>query len=125
MKIVCPSGADFAARSVPTMPAAPARLSTTTCWPRYSESLGLIVRATMSVPPPGGKATMMRTGLEGNDCAAANGPPASSANPNVTCNDKRMTDPGGLRWTRLWLAEKRDHEACTTALRVKWHICLA
>src|SRR5687767_7962272 len=97
MKIVYPSGADFAARSVPTMPAAPARLSTTTCWPRDSESLELIVRATMSVPPPGGKATMMRTGLDGKDCASADGPQMASANPNVIGNDSRMADPNGWR----------------------------
>jgi hypothetical protein len=27
------------------------------------------MRATMSVPPPGGNATMMRTGFAGNCCA--------------------------------------------------------
>ena len=46
-------------------PLAPVRLSTTTCWPRNSESLGATMRAVMSVPPPGEKGEMKRTGLDG------------------------------------------------------------
>src|SRR5688572_14243108 len=44
---------------------APPRLSTMTCWPRYSPSFGATTRATMSLVPPGGKPTMKRMGFEG------------------------------------------------------------
>src|SRR3954469_24817424 len=40
-------------------------------WPRISAILGVTVRATMSVPPPGGNGTMTRIGLDGKACANA------------------------------------------------------
>src|SRR3954466_11088055 len=40
-------------------------------WPRISAILGVTVRATMSVPPPGGNGTMTRIGLDGEGCASA------------------------------------------------------
>src|SRR5258708_27543289 len=51
--------------SVPILPAAPARFSTTTGWPQRSPSFCATIRAMMSVPPPGVKATTIRTGLAG------------------------------------------------------------
>ena len=51
--------------SVAMLVVAPGRFSTTNGWPRYSESFGASKRAMMSVPPPGGKPTSMRTGREG------------------------------------------------------------
>src|SRR6266700_1521616 len=52
ISIVYPSGADLATMSVPMLPPAPGRLSTTTCCARRSESFCAIERAMMSVPPP-------------------------------------------------------------------------
>src|SRR5688572_4070758 len=66
MKSVWPSASARAAASVPIVPLAPARFSTTTACPQISPRRGAMRRATMSVPPPGGKATMTRTGLVGN-----------------------------------------------------------
>src|SRR4051812_31186032 len=40
-------------------------------WPRIAAILGVTVRATMSVPPPGGNGTMTRIGLDGKVCASA------------------------------------------------------
>jgi len=39
------------------------------CWPNASASRGVIVRATMSAPEPGGNETMTRTGFTGYDWA--------------------------------------------------------
>ena len=50
---VCPSGAALATISVPMMPFAPARLSTTKGLPSASVSGGARSRATTSVAPPG------------------------------------------------------------------------
>src|SRR5687768_1651957 len=43
----------------------PARFSTTTGWPKNSESFGAMTRAEKSVPPPGDVGTIRRTGLVG------------------------------------------------------------
>src|SRR5712692_9903689 len=60
------------------LPPAPARFSTTTCWPRFSASVFATMRATVSVPPPGSKPTTVVTGLPGKPpCARA---PAAKAN---------------------------------------------
>src|SRR2546425_1520090 len=63
---VWPSGGDFATRSVPTTVPAPGRFSTITGWPQTSCILPATRRPMMSVAPPGGKGTTMRTGLVGN-----------------------------------------------------------
>ena len=42
-----------------------------TCWPSASDSGCAIVRAVVSVPPPGAKPTSMRTGLVGYSAACA------------------------------------------------------
>src|SRR4051812_46997163 len=68
--IVYPSGAAFATSSVPMMPFAPPRLSTTTCAPSASAIPGATVRATISTTPPGGKPTTKRSGFAGNASAA-------------------------------------------------------
>src|SRR6266403_383966 len=58
------------------LPPAPARFSTSTCWPRFSPSVLATIRATVSVPPPGSKPTTIVTGLLGKlpcaDAVAAN-----------------------------------------------------
>ena len=46
-------------------PAAPALVSTMHWWPHIAVSLLPTTRASASVPPPGGKPTMMRTGALG------------------------------------------------------------
>src|SRR5437773_5643026 len=50
-------------------PPAPARFSTTNCWPRVSLSFAPTILAMMSTGPPGAKGTMTRTGLFGQSCA--------------------------------------------------------
>ena len=55
----------FAAASVPTIEPAPGRLSTTTVWPRLSDSFVPITRAAKSVVPPGAYGTSMRIGRAG------------------------------------------------------------
>src|SRR2546422_10437593 len=61
------------------LPPAPARFSTSTCWPRFSPSVLATIRATVSVPPPGSKPTTIVTGLLGKlpcaDAVAANSSP--------------------------------------------------
>src|SRR5436309_13561587 len=61
------------------LPPAPARFSTTTCWPRFSPIVLATIRATVSVPPPGSKPTTIVTGLLGKlpcaDAVAANRTP--------------------------------------------------
>src|SRR5258708_3042499 len=51
------------------LPPAPARFSTTNCWPRLSLSFAPTILAMMSTGPPGAKGTMTRTGLLGQSCA--------------------------------------------------------
>src|SRR5712691_925094 len=51
------------------LPPAPARFSTTNCWPRLSLSFAPTILAMMSTGPPGAKGTMRRTGLFGQSCA--------------------------------------------------------
>src|SRR5713226_9414681 len=61
------------------LPPAPARFSTSTCWPRFSPIVLATIRATVSVPPPGSKPTTIVTGLLGKlacaDAVAANRTP--------------------------------------------------
>src|SRR5512145_1049109 len=83
---VCPSGVASATMRVPTVPPAPGRLSTITCWPRVSVSFIAIARAVMSGCPPGVKPTTMRIGRFGkldtasDFCAAA----AEDTQPHAT-----------------------------------------
>ena len=51
--------------AVPMEPEAPGLFSTMTGWPNRSESFCAIKRAAVSVGPPAGKATTMRTTLSG------------------------------------------------------------
>src|SRR3954470_12713853 len=60
-------------------PPAPARFSTTTCCPRSSPSAGAMMRAVVSVPPPGSKPTTVVMGLAGYPCANAPAAKASAA----------------------------------------------
>src|SRR5882672_3431080 len=59
------------------LPPAPGRFSTTMLWPTFSESFFTMMRAVMSVPPPGANPTTIVTGRFGNvPCARA---PAAAA----------------------------------------------
>jgi len=49
----------------PIEPEAPPRFSITTCRPRTSDRRGWKMRAMVSVEPPGGKGTTIRTGRSG------------------------------------------------------------
>src|SRR6266571_329281 len=83
---VWPSGAAFAAASVPMMPPAPPWLSATTCLPRRSASWKAIMRPTTSLLPPGGNGMMSRTGLLGYGWAEAfaySAAAKSASNPRV------------------------------------------
>jgi len=62
-----PSGFAFFTNSAATTPPAPGRFSMITGAPRSCASLSEASRAAMSVLPPGGPPTTMRTGV----CAAA------------------------------------------------------
>ena len=62
---VYPSGAAFFAISIPMIPLAPERLSTTTCCFICSASLPATIRARISGEPPGGEGTRKRIGLVG------------------------------------------------------------
>src|SRR6185436_3608131 len=55
--------------SLATVPPAPARFSTITCWPMRSESLAARIRPKVSELPPGACGTMRRTGFVGHCCA--------------------------------------------------------
>src|SRR4051812_42318242 len=49
----------------------PGRLSTTTVWPQVLPSFSDATRASVSLKPPGGYGTTMRTAWSGKPCAAA------------------------------------------------------
>src|SRR5678816_1990936 len=70
------------------LPPAPARFSTTTCWPSSSPIGFCRMRAVVSVPPPGSKPTTTVTGLFGYaPCASAphaNGKPRAAASTLVS-----------------------------------------
>src|SRR5688572_19247194 len=68
------------------LPCAPARLSMTTCWPHSSASFAPRMRASASVPPPGGNGTMKRTGFSGKRSCAATG----KASAQASNHQKRM-----------------------------------
>src|ERR1041384_837063 len=53
------------------VPPAPVLFSTTTCWPSSSPSFGAMIRAVVSVPPPGSKPTIVVMGFTGQVCASA------------------------------------------------------
>src|SRR5262249_11392167 len=71
MYAVSPSFGDFATASAAVVPAAPARFSTTTAWPRISANGCAINRAEMSVPPPALAPTTRRMGRVGQSWALA------------------------------------------------------
>jgi hypothetical protein len=70
-KRVWPSGAALATISAAIVVPAPGRFSTITCWPRLFVISAAVVRANVSVAPPGANGTSMRIGLFGKLCACA------------------------------------------------------
>src|SRR5512133_3847710 len=78
--------------SAPTLPPAPARLSTMNCCPNAFESSGAIARARMSVVPPAGKGTTMRTGLAGQATCANAGAAASAADIAIVVRTNRLLE---------------------------------
>jgi hypothetical protein len=62
---------DLASNSAAMRPALPGRFSTSTGWPRVSDSFCAAMRARMSLAPPGTKPTSMRSGRCGKACACA------------------------------------------------------
>src|SRR5262245_10639888 len=73
------------------VPDAPGRFSTTTGWPSCVCSRSPSARAMTSVALPGVKATMMRSGLEGQACAAAGPAAASSSVPSTHSNPRLIS----------------------------------
>ena len=65
-----PSGVAFATMAVPIVPPAPVRFSITTGCPQFSLIFCAMMRASVSVPPPGENGTTKRIGLVGNFCCA-------------------------------------------------------
>src|SRR5574341_754003 len=65
--------------SAPMVPPPPARLSTTTVCPKASLSFCPMLRAMMSVPPPGANGTTSLTGRTGYFCCASIAPAATSS----------------------------------------------
>ena len=87
------------------LPPAPGRLSTTTCWPSRSPSLGATIRTVASVEPPGGKVTIMRIGLAGQGagavvCAWLAAAAAMTAIPAATMRIERFTEVS-MRCSRI------------------------
>src|SRR5260221_5628342 len=77
---VWPSGGACATNSLPMLPEAPARFSTTTFCPSRAPSAGASTRATVSTAPPGACGTMIRTARVGYGWAFAGaGETATSA----------------------------------------------
>src|SRR5262249_55664744 len=68
---VWPSGGLFIAASIPMVPPAPVRFSTTTCCPIVRDMRSPVARAIKSIAPPGASGTMNRTGLFGQFDACA------------------------------------------------------
>src|SRR5262245_38817680 len=79
------------------LPPAPALFSTTTACPMFSESFFAMMRAAVSVPPPGAKPTVSVTGRVGKlACAAASHGTRASAAPRPRRNTEVMGSFLGL-----------------------------
>src|SRR5439155_13859416 len=97
------------------LPPAPARFSTTTCWPRFSPIVLATIRATVSVPPAGSKPTTIVTGLLGKlpcaEAVAANKTPqhAEKNLMSASFEDRRSLLDEGLSALGVFIA----HDAFT------------
>src|SRR5688500_11749550 len=102
------------------IPAAPPRLSTTNCCPTRSPIFCVRMRATMSLPPPGGHGTIIRTGFTGYVWAcsvAAGASSAASAAPKARLRAARSTFISLLLARRCALTWARGrHYDCHTIL---------
>src|SRR5262245_17156072 len=100
--MVCPSGVARASNAVASMPLAPERLSTITCWPQLSVNRAASIRALMSVAAPGGYPSSMRTGRVGDHCG---GVAASAAEAAIIAESEAGdADPHGGRSFRPVIA---------------------
>src|SRR6188474_797222 len=77
--------------SAPTLPPAPARLSTMNCWPNAFDSSGATARARMSVVPPAANGTTILTGFVGQLPCAAAGRTARQARPAASASAARRS----------------------------------
>src|SRR5882672_9179525 len=66
-------------RPTPIVPPAPPTFSTTTVWPRGTRMRSAMMRAAVSVEPPGGNGTTRVIGREGKPCACAAAAQAANA----------------------------------------------
>ena len=85
---VWPSGVARATCPMPMLPAAPPRLSTTTCWPSDWLSESDRIRAMMSVGPPGANGTTTVMGRSGK-AAAGRTRHSSAAAPTAVIATRR------------------------------------
>jgi len=91
--IVYPSGFALLAISMPITPAAPARLSNTTCCPITSASLVPTIRLKVSTELPGALGTIIRIGRVGKSFAAS----AATAGVTYASVASASVDPRSLR----------------------------
>src|SRR4051812_36400299 len=111
------------------MPLAPARLSTTTCWPNAAENFCPTSRAMMSFDPPGANGTMRRMGLEGYApgaflaCACAT--PASARPAAAAMRNRiiRFLSDGGFRYRST--GPTLDGVSLSLHLRLRWMVGFA
>ena len=89
-------GGTRATASVPTMPPAPARLSTMIGWPSAWLIAGASSRAVKSTLPPGGKPTTRRTGRSGKAWAPGRRREAASASGGRAAQDRSAARGHGV-----------------------------
>src|SRR4051812_23011488 len=75
------------------LPDAPERLSTTNCWPSVSARPCAMMRATISVAPPGANGTIILTGLIGQSTARSAAFATLVVNAHAASNAARQRIP--------------------------------
>src|SRR5689334_17261859 len=99
---VCPSAGARNTCSAPITVLAPGRLSMITLCPSALPSDGATARPTVSVVPPGGNGTTMRTAFEGNSCAPAAPAASNRASAGSTSNVLIRIPPPSRSTTRRY-----------------------
>src|SRR3954469_11192982 len=78
------------------------------CWPIEAPRRAATKRAMKSLPPPGGKATTIFTGLTGYACACAELQPIIKAAAMNTCDNELCKERIGMS---LWGNQRRAHKS--------------
>src|SRR5215467_8607208 len=87
--IVQPSGSELATAAAPILVPAPGLFSITSCWAQMPDRRSAVMRATVSVDPPGAYGTTIRTGRLGQAWANAARPMAGAIANVVASATKR------------------------------------